>query len=202
MIPIQKTTQPTVAIDVNNIIELQGITSGKINTLGSCVGDIFCNNKFYKQTFHIVKNNLKLEHDGILGSDFLYKHQVKISFSNNMGEEEVNRVVELRELKMDLAVIKKLLGLSVQQNDEVTSNNYSEVELIKPIDLKVIDQFQCGNKSKLIPNKAEVIHESMISNQSINSNSNIFFRLFLGYVYVIIINIFSIFCLFNAIRPY
>lgn len=160
-----------VPIDVNNIIELQGITSGKINTLGSCVGEIFCNNKFYKQTFHIVKNDFKLEHDGILGSDFLCRHQVRISFSNKMGEERVSRETEMREVKNDLLIIKKYLGIIVQQNDEVTCNNDSEVEVIKPIDLKVIDQSQCGNKSKLIPNIAEVIHESMVSNQSIISNN-------------------------------
>jgi len=68
------------ALIYENKIALTGITGHKIHTLGKVYATINVDEHPIKHAFHVIKDDTPIEHDGILGIDFLRKHPVKCDF--------------------------------------------------------------------------------------------------------------------------
>ena len=61
-------------------IALTGITGHKIHTLGKAYVTIKLDGHRIKHAFYIVKDDMPIEHEGILGIDFLRKHSVSCNY--------------------------------------------------------------------------------------------------------------------------
>jgi len=68
------------ALIYENKIALTGITGHKIHTLGKIYATINADEHTIKHAFYVIKDDTPIEHDGILGIDFLRKHPVKCDF--------------------------------------------------------------------------------------------------------------------------
>jgi len=72
-------------------IALTGITGHKIHTLGKVYATINVAEHTVKHAFYVIKDDTPIEHDGILGIDFLRKHPVKCDFQR--AELRINNAV-------------------------------------------------------------------------------------------------------------
>jgi len=64
-------------------IALTGITGHKIYTIGKTYTTIKLNGRRLKHAFYVVGDDTPIEHEGILGIDFLRKHTVTCDYANN-----------------------------------------------------------------------------------------------------------------------
>jgi len=62
---------------------LTGITGHKIYTIGKTYTTIELDGRRFKHAFYVVGDDTPIEHEGILGIDFLKKHTVTCDYSNN-----------------------------------------------------------------------------------------------------------------------
>jgi len=68
------------ALIYENKIALTGITGHRIHTLGKVYATINVDGHTIKHAFYVIRDDTPIEHDGILGIDFLRKHPVKCDF--------------------------------------------------------------------------------------------------------------------------
>lgn len=105
-------------------VKIRGIFQEIVRTIGVIESNIkLADGRVLEQEFHVVAENVPLEHDGILGRDFLIKNKVRIDFGvngieipsaggnsliismNNLGKtnatefEMVNNGLELEKMK-------------------------------------------------------------------------------------------------------
>lgn len=74
-----------IIIDKNEKINIHGISSNTITTLGTCVGHIKINNQTIEQKFHVVKDSFNNSTDNaLLGRDFLVTNKIVLDFGNNI----------------------------------------------------------------------------------------------------------------------
>ena len=71
-----------IPIDTTKTIEVHGITSGDQQTLGA----ISININGLSYIFHVVKNDINLEVDGLIGCDNLQMHGAKIDMNQKFME--------------------------------------------------------------------------------------------------------------------
>jgi len=64
-------------------IALTGITEHKVYTIGKTYATIELGGRRLKHAFYVVDDHTPIEHEGILGIDFLRKHTVTCDYSNN-----------------------------------------------------------------------------------------------------------------------
>jgi len=64
-------------------IALTGITGHKIHTIGKIYATIELDGRRLKHAFYVVGDDTPIEHEGILGIDFLRKHTVTCDYSNS-----------------------------------------------------------------------------------------------------------------------
>src|SRR5436190_7485927 len=64
-------------------IALTGITGHKIHALGKAYLTLKWNKNKIKHTFYVVKDDTPIEHEGIIGIDFLRKHLVLCDYQNS-----------------------------------------------------------------------------------------------------------------------
>lgn len=67
-------------IDPAGAIPISGIAHVPIFSLGTCEIQLNINNIQVEQTFHVLKDNINLRPDGIIGNDFLRTHKVQINY--------------------------------------------------------------------------------------------------------------------------
>ncbi|CAG5084881.1 Protein of unknown function [Cotesia congregata] len=75
-------------IDLNNIIDLHGISNVPVFTLGSVTIKLFDRDA----VCHVVPNDMTIPHAGLVGSDFFAKHGAKIDYKNRVLEEKETAV--------------------------------------------------------------------------------------------------------------
>jgi len=68
------------ALIYENKIAFTGITGHEIHTLGKVYATINVDGHTIKHAFYVINDDTPIEHDGILGIDFLRKHPVKCNF--------------------------------------------------------------------------------------------------------------------------
>jgi len=71
------------ALIYENKIALTGITGHKVYTIGKTYATIELDGRRLKHAFHVVRDDTPIEHEGILGIDFLRKHTVTCDYSKN-----------------------------------------------------------------------------------------------------------------------
>jgi len=64
-------------------IALTGITGHKVHTIGKTYATIELGGRRLKHAFYVIDDNRPIEHEGILGIDFLRKHSVTCNYSNS-----------------------------------------------------------------------------------------------------------------------
>ncbi|KAL6433632.1 hypothetical protein ACFW04_006615 [Cataglyphis niger] len=64
-------------------IALTGVTGHKIYTIGKMYGTIRINNQKVKHAFYVVRDDIPIEYEGILGIDFLRQHSVTCDYKYN-----------------------------------------------------------------------------------------------------------------------
>ncbi|KAL6446821.1 hypothetical protein ACFW04_001329 [Cataglyphis niger] len=64
-------------------IAFTGITGHKVHTIGKVYVTIKINNQKVKHTFYVVRDDIAIEYEGILGIDFLRQHSVTCDYKYN-----------------------------------------------------------------------------------------------------------------------
>jgi len=64
-------------------IALTGITGHKVHTIGKTYATIKLGGRRLKHAFYVVSDDTPIEHEGILGIDFLRKHNVTCDYTNS-----------------------------------------------------------------------------------------------------------------------
>ncbi|KAL6420402.1 hypothetical protein ACFW04_014529 [Cataglyphis niger] len=65
-------------------IALTGVTGHKIYTIGKMYGTIRINNQKVKYAFYVIRDDIPIEYEGILGIDFLCQHSVTCDYKNQL----------------------------------------------------------------------------------------------------------------------
>ena len=74
----QKVLNPEVPINSQNVLKLEGIDDLPLYTLGQVKINIFG----YPTIFHITPNEVPVEEDGVLGSEFFQDNNVNINYTS------------------------------------------------------------------------------------------------------------------------
>ena len=80
----QKVLNPEVPINSQNVLKLTGINDLPLYTLGQVKINIFG----YPKIFNIIPNEVPVEEDGVLGSEFFQDNSVNINYTSKCLEIE------------------------------------------------------------------------------------------------------------------
>ena len=80
----QKVLNPEVPINSQNVLKLTGINDLPLYTLGQVKINIFG----YPTIFNIIPNEVPVEEDGLLGSEFFQDNSVNVNYTSNCLEIE------------------------------------------------------------------------------------------------------------------
>ena len=80
----QKVLNPEVPINNRNVLRLTGINNFPLYTLGQVEINIFA----YPTTFNIISNEVPVEEDGVLGSEFFQDNSINTNYTSKCLEIE------------------------------------------------------------------------------------------------------------------
>lgn len=73
---------PDIIFNQNEIINITGITTNSITTLGTICTNLIVSNYLIQQVFHVVDDDFNIPVNGILGKDFLKDNKCHIDYEN------------------------------------------------------------------------------------------------------------------------
>ena len=94
-------------MNIDGLIQLRGINEFPISTLGHCIINIEFNSGLIPHKFFVVNDDFPIKSDGILGLDFLTKHEAVINCSK----------LTCKINSQDFPLEQKILGISI--NDKL-----------------------------------------------------------------------------------
>jgi len=102
---------------------LIGITGHKIHTLGKIYATINVDGYIKKHAFYVIRDGTPIEHDDILGIDFLRKHPVKCDFQK-VESRIRNAVMKLHPFSKVILKLRSetIIRTATSQNREVRVN--------------------------------------------------------------------------------
>lgn len=159
------------SISNNDVITIVGISSSaEITSIGRTFPQLLINNCLFSHPFHIIKDNINLESDGILGNDFLIKYGASINYAYNtikfhLPSSEIPYVVDPIIRNPHIPIDKEdqigQLDKSIQTetepvNDQNISHkfegdNYNTCEITPEgdvIESKIVAKVRSGNKGR------------------------------------------------------
>lgn len=74
--------KPNIILNQNEIINITGITSNAVSTLGTICTSLIVSNYLIQQIFHVVNDDFNIPANGILGKDFLKDNKCQINYEN------------------------------------------------------------------------------------------------------------------------
>lgn len=80
-------------VNRNEELELKGVSTGDLKTLGTCYADLIVKNKIMNHKFQVVPKETNTVYDGILGHDFLRKFDFHMHFAKG-GESIIKFMAE------------------------------------------------------------------------------------------------------------
>lgn len=108
-----------------------GIGHGNVSTLGTTQANITLNDTKIPQTFHIVRNDIPIPTDGILGRDFLITYKCNVDYdswllklTNHFGTFTipiVNRQVNSNLIPARCELIKQFENFNIQEDSVIFS---------------------------------------------------------------------------------
>lgn len=73
-------TKPDIPYVPKNKISFNGISGDPLSSHGTIEGNISSNGNLALQSFHLIKEDVRMQHDGLIGGDFLAKFQCEINY--------------------------------------------------------------------------------------------------------------------------
>ena len=179
-------------INTKKAIKIIGIANNKpIKSLGVTQAFLTCNDSIISHEFHVMHENVFLRTDGILGADFLLKHDAKIDISESIVELKLKQTKSDIEKNDTKCVSSSQIKQSKTQNDcdkiyfeavddyvtyESATVNQIRVQKYKNRDKNFYDNisndyFRYRNFEKIQPEKIDLCQsefQNFIANTKIN----------------------------------
>lgn len=128
----------SIKIDRNCRTKLIGISPEIIETIGTCKLEIDVDNQLLPFVFQVVADDFRIEADGILGRDFMYKYETELSYKkrvfiangHNFKLYQVNEIKDLvvvparSELYTFVKTAEKIEGDVICQKSQISNNIY------------------------------------------------------------------------------
>lgn len=163
-------------IFTDNIINLTGITTEKVQTLGYIDTHLNFNNILIPHTLHVVPDDINLPSDGLLGRDFLKKYKCNIDYdemtiSMNYFDNFI-RVPILNSPSGDCIVLParaevyRVLNLNVEKPTLINSQNIDEDVFISR---SIIDKSNQMVKILNVSSETKIVKISDIETDSLEN---------------------------------
>ena len=115
----KKLLNPGVPINSQNVWKLTGINDSPLYTLGQVKINIFG----YPTIFNIIPNEVSVEEDGVLGSEFFQDNSVNINYTSKCFENE-NHCYPFKSTNRFTIPARKVTTLYVQIKNTEKSEGY------------------------------------------------------------------------------
>lgn len=91
---------PEMIFNRNNIINITGVTSETVPTLGTICTNLIVSNFMIPIVLHVVSNDFNIPSDGILGKDFLRDNKCRIDYEN------MDITIFVREARLQIPILQ------------------------------------------------------------------------------------------------